>query len=93
MKRLRDDKRSHKVAHNRGGLDKMELFVMNSELSQELQRLSLQAQENALPPDLAESFEREQQEDLEDDALIHYMDQRDQLDQELESMLAELSLK
>lgn len=66
---------------------------MSSENSQEQERLSIQAQEHALTPDLAEQFEKEQQEDLEDYELINYIEQRDQLDQELETMLAELSLK
>lgn len=70
----------------------MESFVMNSELTQELQRLSLQAEEYTISPDLAEEIEQQQQEDLEDDALIDYINLRDQLDQELDSMIAELSL-
>lgn len=70
----------------------MESFVMNSELTQELQRLSLQAEEYTISPELAEKIEQQQQEDLEDDALIDYINHRDQLDQELDSMIEELSL-
>lgn len=92
MKGLRDNKRNGKASQQRGGLHKMESFVMNSELTQELQRLSLQAEEYTISPDLAEEIEQQQQEDLEDDALIDYINHRDQLDQELDSMIAELSL-
>ncbi|QLL31709.1 hypothetical protein HG536_0B05740 [Torulaspora globosa] len=90
--RQRTHKRHQRATQVRGGLEKMEQFVMTGEHLQELQRLSLQAQENTMTPDLAQLFEQEAQEDLEDDELIEYVEHQEQLDQELQRILSELSI-
>lgn len=90
--RQRTDKRQRRATQARGGLEKMEQFVMAGEHLEELQRLSLQAQENTLTPDLAQIFEQEAWEDLEDDDLIEYVEQQEQLDQELHRIMSELSI-
>lgn len=90
--RQRAEKRHKRVDQARGGLEKMEQFVMNGEHLQELQRLSLQAQENALTVDCALLLEQEAQEDLEDDELIEYIEQQEQTEVELDKLLSELSL-
>ncbi|QLQ79223.1 hypothetical protein HG537_0B05700 [Torulaspora globosa] len=90
--RQRTEKRQERATQLRGGLEKMEQFIMNSEHLEELQRLSLQAQENTISPDLAQKFEQEAQEDLEDDELIQYFEHQEQLDQEIDRILSELSI-
>lgn len=90
--RQRTEKRHQRATEKRGGLENMEQFVMNGEQLEELQRLSLQAQENTMTPDFAQLLEQEAQEDLEDDELIDLIDRREQLDQELDSILSELSI-
>lgn len=71
----------------RGGSDNIEKFVMESLRRQELQRMSQQAEEHTIPMEEVEELESEQQEDLDDEALIEYIAQRERLEKELDNML------
>lgn len=60
---------------------------MESLRRQELQRMSQQAEEHTIPMEEVEELESEQQEDLDDEALIEYIAQRERLEKQLDNML------
>lgn len=92
VEHIRSTKRDDRVMDRRGGLDRMEKFVMKGEHLQEVNQLALQAQQHVIPPELVETMEKEQQEDLEDDELIEFIDRKEKWDKELEQVLSELSI-
>ena len=97
QKRQKEQKRRNmakqeKVLAHRGGLEKMEQFIMSGERSRELQVLGKQAEDNSIPPEIAEEIEKEQQEDLSDDDLIELLTNQSHWEQELELMLSDLTI-
>lgn len=92
IENIRSIKLDDRVMDRRGGLDNMEKFVMIGEHLQEVNQLKLQAQQHVIPPELAETLEKEQQEDLEDDELMEFIDRKEKWDKELEQVLSELSI-
>lgn len=93
LRRTRASRKDENVLKRRGGLECMENFVMRGEHQEETQRLQAQALEHAIPDDLLETLEWEQQEDLQDDELIELIDQREQWEKELDQVLSELIIK
>ena len=71
----------------RGGLDKMEEMVMQGEHFREIQRLKQEAQKNSIPSDIAEYMEWQNNEDLEDDELLAFIEKQETYKKELEQLL------
>lgn len=61
QKAQRIEERERRLLENRGGLDKMEEFVMRGERKRELDDMAKLASEYAIPEDVVDSFEEEYQ--------------------------------
>ncbi|CAL9730932.1 regulator of Ty1 transposition protein 105 [Monosporozyma unispora] len=99
----RVDMKEKKSLQYRGGLEKMENFIMKGERTRELNDLARLAQDNAIPDDMIDNFEdyQEQVEDRhekedegegEDEDLIQYFEDKEKYEKELEQLLSELSV-
>ncbi|CAI4038577.1 SMKI05G1885 [Saccharomyces mikatae IFO 1815] len=84
---MRSTKRREKMTELRGGLDKMEEMVMQGEHFREIQRLKQEAQKNSIPSDIAEYMEWQNNEDLEDDELLAFIEKQETYKKELEQLL------
>lgn len=89
LKELRRLKRLQKTIKNRGGLDNMRDFVLNSEIDAEYARLAKEAEQFALPIDELERIEKQKEEDLDDDEILEFIEQRDKYQYELDQILNE----
>ncbi|CAI4060513.1 hypothetical protein SKDZ_05G1840 [Saccharomyces kudriavzevii ZP591] len=87
LKSMRSSKRQEKMTEKRGGLEKMEQMVMQGEHLREIERLRQEAQKNAVPSDMAEFMEWENNEDLEDDELLSFIERQETYKRELEQFL------
>lgn len=92
--------KERKSLKNRGGLDKMEDFIMKGERVREIDQMSRLAQENAIPEDVVDEFEdhlekhqsRDDPSEDDDDDLIRYFEDKEKYEKELEQLLSELSV-
>ncbi|EDO19566.1 hypothetical protein Kpol_1018p99 [Vanderwaltozyma polyspora DSM 70294] len=94
---LKQDSRRNKIRErrqvsNRGGIESMEKFIMESERSHELEQLKQIAQENVVSETFLEDIERESKEDESDDELIELLQSQGHWEQELEYLLKDLSI-
>ena len=91
----RSSRAQQKAMERRGGLEKMESLVMNSEKADEAEAMRRDAAENAIPAELASDLEREQQDEMElhDEDLMNFIERRDEWERELEEMMADFSVK
>ena len=90
----RSELRQKKLLALRGGEDETERFVMNSELSEELEQLQMEAQKNSIPSELWEDYELEHRKEmeLEDEELVQFLENRDVWERELEQLLSDFSV-
>ncbi|CCK69456.1 Rtt105p KNAG_0C03510 [Huiozyma naganishii CBS 8797] len=86
-------KREEKMMEKRGGLDKMEDFIMRSEREKELEELEREAVGCALSDQMIEALEEEQRMMLEDEELIKFVTNKEVYEMELENLLSELSME
>ncbi|CAI1957931.1 hypothetical protein SEUBUCD646_0E01920 [Saccharomyces eubayanus] len=84
---MRSSKRQQRMTEKRGGLEKMEQMIMQGERLREIERLKQEAQRNAVPSDMAEFMEWENNEDLEDDDLLAFIEKQESYKKELEQLL------
>ena len=92
---MRQSKKEIKREMRRGGLEKMEWFVMNGEKIIEEKNLKLDADKHMIPVDILAELEKEQEEEmelLEDDDLIEFVEQKEHWEKELEDMIADFSI-
>lgn len=92
---MRQSKKEIKREMRRGGLEKMEWFVMNGEKMFEEKNLKLDADKHMIPVDILAELEKEQEEEmelLEDDDLIKFVEQKEHWEKELEDMMADFSI-
>lgn len=87
LESMRSTKRQNKMTKIRGGLEKMEEMIMQGEYLREMRRLKQEAQKNAVPSDMAEYMEWQNNEDLEDDELLDFVEKQETYKQELEQLL------
>ncbi|CAD6624337.1 BAG_1a_G0015400.mRNA.1.CDS.1 [Saccharomyces cerevisiae] len=87
LESMRLTRRRDKMTKVRGGLEKMEEMIMQGEHLREMQRLKQEAQKNALPSDMAEYMEWQNNEDLEDDELLAFIEKQETYKNELEHFL------
>ncbi|CCH62702.1 hypothetical protein TBLA_0I00390 [Henningerozyma blattae CBS 6284] len=93
QRQAEEDRKSKRLSQSlkiRGGLDKMEEFVIRGERLKELQELAKQAEEHTLPSEFAEKYEEANGEDIDDDDLLECLEARENKAAELEILLAEL---
>lgn len=64
-------------------------FVLNSEIDAEYARLAKEAEQFALPIDELERIEKQTEEDLDDDEILEFIEQRDKYQYELDQILNE----
>ncbi|CAL9735710.1 regulator of Ty1 transposition protein 105 [Monosporozyma servazzii] len=98
-KNQRFDQKERKSLKNRGGLERMEDFIMKGEREREIDEMSRLAQENEIPDDLVDKFENNiktgenwDYSSEEDDDLIQYFEDKEKYEKELEQLLSELSV-
>ncbi|KAG0669110.1 hypothetical protein C6P45_004051 [Maudiozyma exigua] len=92
---MRQSKKENKKSMRRGGLEKMEWFVMNGEKIIEDKNLKVDADKHMIPVDILAELEKEQEEEmelLEDDDLIEFIEQKEHWEKELEDMMADFSI-
>lgn len=88
LKEIRKAQMLQKVMEKRGGLEKMQNFIMYNENNEYLSRLLKEAEQNQIPLDQLEQIEAEQKEaDLDDEDILEYFDQVDQYENELNQLL------
>ena len=95
LENIRQCKKENKRSIRRGGLEKMEWFVMNGEKIIEENNLKLDADKHMIPVDILAELEKEQEEEmelLEDDDLIEFIEQKEHWEKELEEMMADFSI-
>lgn len=85
---MRSSKRQERMTERRGGLEKMEQMIMQGERLREIERLKQEAQRNAVPSEMAEFMEWENNEDLEDDDLLAFIEKQESYKKELEQFLS-----
>lgn len=89
----RRSEQNERSVENRGGMDLMGKFIFDNERKLELKRLQEMADEiNHIPDELVEEIEQDLEDELSDSELIEYFDKKEKYEEELEDMLAELSL-
>lgn len=69
-KDMRNGEKHQKLMKNRGGSEKMEQFVMNSERDRELKQMNELANDNAIPDNMIDCLEEEYLNDKEDRTVI-----------------------
>lgn len=100
--------REKRSINNRGGLARMEEFVMKGERKMELEQMTKLAEDNAIPEDMIDNFEENytavddieessdedgnDDNDDDDDDLIRYFEDKEKYEKELEQLLSELSM-
>ncbi|QHS72894.1 Rtt105p [Saccharomyces paradoxus] len=87
LESMRSTKRRDKMTKIRGGLEKMEEMIMQGEHLREMRRLRHEAQKNTVPSDMAEYMEWQNNEDLEDDELLDFVEKQETYKKELEQLL------
>ncbi|CCD22317.1 Rtt105p NDAI_0A01590 [Naumovozyma dairenensis CBS 421] len=104
MNLLRDNQRQEKLVSIRGGLDKMEQFVMEGERLREIESLKQEAEIHAIPTSYIDEFEQESasedeeenvsddSDELEDDELIRMLELQEGYEKELEKLMSDLSV-
>lgn len=92
LKAERNSKRSEKIVKSRGGLDAMEQFIMENERSRKMKRLEMEANQYVIPSEYADNLEQEQEESLEDEDLMKFIESKEIYELELERLLSEFSV-